>query len=135
MSNIKHSFKYIKRGRVKKPLIPIQLRLNGKVVSSLALIDSGADFNIFHSDLAPILGIDLSKLKTTQFGGIKKGVPDSTAYIAALEVGVNGDFFDCPVLFSADISPNGYGVVGQLGFFDHFRITFDYDTDHIYLKK
>ncbi len=134
MSKLKHTFKYTKAGRYKRPLIPIMLRFNKTDVGTLALIDSGADFNIFHADLAKPLGLDLSKLKEIEFGGIKKQNGQCKGYLAVIEIGVGGNFYNCAVLFSKDISDNGYGILGQIGFFDQFRVTLDYKTDQIYLK-
>ena len=69
------------------------------------------DFNIFHADLAGILGIDLSKLKTTSFGGIQKG-GEGKGYYSAFKLGIDKHFFDAPVVFSNEISPDGYGILG-----------------------
>ena len=48
MSTLKHRFKYIKAGKSLKPVVSITLRYNGKEFDYMALVDSGADFNIFH---------------------------------------------------------------------------------------
>ena len=47
-------FEYIRAGLWYRPIIPVTLRYGKQEVSYLALIDSGADFNIFHSDIASI---------------------------------------------------------------------------------
>ena len=49
---MKSSFDYIKAGLWYRPIIPVTLRFNKIEFSYLALIDSGADFNIFHADIA-----------------------------------------------------------------------------------
>ena len=131
---MKHRFKYAKFGPYYRPVIQVILRHNGKEFKYLALIDSGADLNIFHANLAHILGIDISKLKTHTFGGIKKG-PPANGYLCVLEIGIENIFFDTPVIFSDDISDNGYGILGQQGFFDHFRIKMDYKGKDIELKS
>lgn len=135
MSKIKYSFKYQKAERYKRPLIPIALRFQNKKINTLALIDSGADFNVFHSDLAELLEINLENLKEIEFGGIKKDKEQCKGKLAMIKIGIKDEFFDAPVIFSNDISDNGYGILGQNGFFDHFRVTLDYKTDNIYLKK
>lgn len=135
MSKIKYNFKYQKAERYKRPLIPIALRFQNKKINTLALIDSGADFNVFHSDLAQLLDINLDSLKEIEFGGIKKDKEQCKGKLAVIKIGINNEFFDSPVIFSGDISDNGYGILGQNGFFDHFRVTLDYKTDNIYLKK
>ena len=58
----KYSFPYLKTSRFKnisgdwrkKPLMPITVRHKGTTVSYLALVDSGADFNVFHGDIASL---------------------------------------------------------------------------------
>ena len=52
---MKSSFDYIKAGLWYRPIIPVTLKLNNVEFNYLALIDSGADFNIFHADIAKVL--------------------------------------------------------------------------------
>ena len=117
----------------KRPVIPIKFRKDGKFFSYLALIDSGADFNIFHKGIADILGIDIAKLPNTSFGGINKEAAAKGKY-TSVEIGVDGYFFEAPVVFSGEIPDFGYGILGQVGFFDHFRIKFDYKSGNIELR-
>lgn len=134
MVNVKYKFRYKKIGEFYRPLIDVNLR-NGKLTCKyVALIDSGADFNIFHADVARLLSIDLTKLQKIEFGGIKEDKTSCKGFVAAVELGLDGRFFNAPVVFSSDISPNGSGVLGQRGFFEHFRVIFDYPEKLGYLK-
>ncbi|PJE58206.1 MAG: hypothetical protein COU81_01975 [Candidatus Portnoybacteria bacterium CG10_big_fil_rev_8_21_14_0_10_36_7] len=128
------TFEYKKIGNFWKPIIPVSLKHNKKELKYVALLDSGADFNIFHSEITEILDIDLTKLKKSTFGGINKGAAGSR-YMTVIEIGVDGYTFDAPVYFSTDISLNGYGIVGQEGFFDKFKILFNREAKKIELKK
>src|SRR6266576_3763224 len=128
------TFLYTKTGIWYRPLIPITLKLGKKEIKYIALIDSGADFNIFHEDIAKILKIDLSKLKSMKFSGIKEGA-EGIGRFTSLDLGIDNTFFNSPVVFSNDISPNGYGILGQQGFFNHFKIQFDYPARTIRLEK
>ncbi len=131
----KYSFPYLKTPRFKningdwrkKPLMPITIRHKGITVSYLVLVDSGADFNVFHGDIASLLGIDLKTLKNKiPFGGIKKDNSPCMGHIASVELGIGKDFFDnALVIFSNDISSDGYGILGQFGFFNYFNVMFD----------
>src|SRR3989344_271891 len=125
---------YQKFGPFYRPLIPITIQYNKLMINYLALLDSGADFNIFHADLAEILKMDLSKLKTTSFGGIQKGV-EGIGYYSVFKLGIENFSFDAPIVFSADISPDGYGILGQQGFFDHFKVTFEHKKKLIWIKN
>jgi len=130
---IKYRFKYVKIGSYLRPIIPITLRNEKITFDYLALIDSGADFNIFHGELAAILNIDLKRLKTMQFGGINKDT-QGVGYYSVIEIGLKGGFFNTPVVFSYDISDSGYGILGQQGFFNLFKVKFDFAAKNIQLK-
>lgn len=129
---IEHQFVYTRAGPFLRPIIPITLRNEGVEFDYLALVDSGADFNMFHSDIAEILGIDLTKLKTMTFTGVRNGA-NGKAYYCVMDIGIKGSVFHSPVMFSPDISDKGYGILGELGFFNLFRIAFDYQQNDIRL--
>lgn len=57
----------------KRPIIRIALSRNGKQVPYFALIDSGADMNLMHAELAPLLGLDLEAGERREVGGIVDG--------------------------------------------------------------
>jgi len=121
----------------RKPLMPITLRHNNNIVNYLALVDSGADFNIFHSDLAEILGIDLSSIKTkVYFGGVKQDKTPCIGYLTFIDLGIGQDFFDKTlVAFSDNISNDGYGIIGQFGFFNYFKVNFNRSIYSLELVK
>lgn len=52
-------FKYIQADLWYRPIVPINIKYKGREINYLVLIDSGADFNIFHKDIADLLGIGL----------------------------------------------------------------------------
>ena len=82
-------FNYIKAGIWHRPIIPVTIAYKNKEIRYLALIDSGADFNVFHKDIADILRIDLSKLKQVPFSGISPGIniPQGSFAEVTLQVG------------------------------------------------
>ncbi len=125
--------KYVKIGSFFRPIISVSLKYNSTTFDYLALVDSGADFNMFHGGLAKILRIDLTRLKRIPFSGIKSNATGE-AFVTAIEIGINNEFINSPVMFSNDISDNGYGIVGQLGFFNHFKIAFDYSDKDMELR-
>lgn len=132
---MRHRFSYLQTGVWYRPIIPVSLKYKNKDFRYLALIDSGADFNIFHSDIAKILGIDLSKIKRSiTFGGIREG-SIGTGYFVDLEIGVDGEYIKTPTVFSPDVSENGYGVLGQQGFFSHFGVEFEYSLKNIIIQS
>lgn len=46
-----YKFNYSKAGIWYRPIIPVTLKFNKIEFRYLALLDSGADFNIFHGDI------------------------------------------------------------------------------------
>ncbi len=133
---MKHILYYTKFGPFFRPLVKVTLRYKKAEVNYLALLDSGADYNIFHSDIAKILKIELEKIKhTTTYTGIQKSTTKSTAYPVKMEIGINDKSVSTLVSFSDDISTDGYGILGQQGFFSHFSIKFDYATKRIAIER
>jgi len=112
------------------PIIPVEIYYKDNVLAYEALIDSGAGFCIFHAELAPILGIDLKSVKPEEFGGIVAG---GVGYVHTVEFRVKGDRYETVCAFSEDINDDGYGILGHIGFFDHFRVKFEYDKKNIEL--
>jgi len=131
-------FKYYKIGKFKRSLIKVRLQnINqekGEKFEYLALVDSGADFCIFHSDIAPLLGIKLKNIKPHKMSGVSG--KSFNAYLQIVRIGVDDYSFEVPVYFSDEISVNGYGFLGQQGFFEHFKqIRFEYGNGNIIIKK
>lgn len=60
---MRHKFDYVKAGVLIRPIIPVSLKLNNREIKYFALLDSGADFNIFHGEVSKLLKIDLEKIK------------------------------------------------------------------------
>jgi hypothetical protein len=117
---------------VLKPIIPIGLINKERSLGFAALIDSGADFCIFPMGLAESLGVTIDKSKAEGFAGIS-GEP-SRAYFSDLTIEIGGWRYKTLVSFSSDISPRGYGILGQKGFFDFFKVTFDLEKEEIELS-
>lgn len=131
---VKYYFKYVKFGPFYRPVIPITLKHEKKKIEYLALIDSGADFNIFHGEIGELLGFKIRDLQKISFAGIKK-TSDAEGFYTMIEIGVHNYFFTAPVIFSYDISSSGYGILGQQGFFNFFRVKMDYVSKSIQIKK
>lgn len=105
-----------------KPIIPIGLLYKGKLIKYEALIDSGADFNIFNAEIGELLGIDVRSGKKMKFSGIA-GQPFNV-FLHNLTLKIGGWQYKIRAGFSYEISPYGFGILGQKGFFDLFRVKF-----------
>ncbi len=114
-------FTYEKLGNHFFPILPIRLRHNTREIITAGLLDSGALISLFTMDVAEGLGIDVKKGKKESLGGISKQID---IFIHELEFEVFDKKFVCPVAFSKEFAAD-INIIGRLGFFEHFVITFD----------
>jgi hypothetical protein len=121
------------RKKLYRPIIPVTIEYSGKKVGYEALLDSGADWNLFPAVLGEIIGIDVGKGKKLAFGGIGGG--DFTAYFHEVVLSVGG--WPAKILcgFSADIPQKSNGVLGHFGFFDHFVVRLETNKREVEVKK
>lgn len=120
------------RHTVIRPVIDIRLLCNSNATNYRVLIDSGADYCIFHADVAEVIGIPVMKGKKIIFYGT--GGVAQVAYFHNIQIEVGGWPIDLYCGFSYDMQSLAYGVLGQVGFFDTFKIEFDYQNKRIELK-
>ncbi len=112
-----------------RPVILITLEYQGQKRNYRALIDSGADFTIFHSLIGELLGIDIESGKEAYFGGV--GGSGMRAYFHTITAQVGEHSYRLYCGFSQDIPADGYGILGQVGFFDQFKVTLDHQQEEI----
>ncbi len=114
---------------ITRPVIPVCLFHHGQQVQVEALIDSGADATLFHSSIGKVLGIDLEAGRRTRFFGVSGDPIDVYFHPVQLQVVGAGEPVEMEVGFT-----NARGVaalLGQTGFFDHFRVTFERDKEQV----
>lgn len=117
---------------VHRPVVDILLTFDRRSVEYQVLIDSGADFCIFHTEMADILGIPVAQGKKMTFYGT--GGSPQTAYFHEVQIELGGWPMKLYCGFSSDMKSLPYGLLGQTGFFDRFKIEFDYQGKRIELK-
>ena len=123
-----------------RPVIPIHIySLDLKTgFQHYALLDTGADYNLLHADLLDVLGVDDVKSGKRQdmFGiegkGIKTYFHDVIICVGKWRYKTYSGFTDFGIVTSPDQMP--YGVLGQVGFFEHFEVLFDYRQQKVELK-
>lgn len=126
-------FPYLKvTSHIKRPIIPFVLKSENTFIFYQALIDSGADYCIFSTEVAEVLGIKLSPRKKVSLKGIGKG--KLYGHWEEIEIGVGSVHYKTKAIF-AEISEFGHGILGQQGFFDMFTITFDLIREEIMLRE
>ena len=126
-------FPYKKLGPdVLRPVIPIEILYGDTSIRYEVLVDSGADFNIVPAELGDILGIEVESGQQNIVNGITSG--GLPYFIHSVTIRVGGLSYEVEVGFMPDMPPFGYGVVGQRGFFDLFKVTFDRKKTEVELK-
>lgn len=127
-------FKYKKYAPIiLRPVIPVELFYKEISIKYEVLIDSGADKCFLDAEIGELLGIEIKKGEKEYLYGITgKGEP---YYVHPIKISVGGWPYEIKAGFAYNLSPNGYGVVGQRGFFDIFVIKFDLLKEEIELKK
>lgn len=107
-----------------RPIIPIVIIYKQKLVTFEAMIDSGADSNVFHGDVAAYLGIKLTAGSKHNISGISGNPIKGYEHMVTLRI--NGRHFNSKIVFSNQIPNNAIAVLGNRGFFDKFLVKFDY---------
>jgi hypothetical protein len=138
-------FKYARfpgpRGDIKRPVIPLTLRNPrnpiAPAIGYFGLVDSGSDRCIFSSQVAALLGIDLTATDAVVYiGGVVAG-ERRPIYLHPIEIEIEievgesgGPVYSTLVGFMPDFSQSGQALLGHRGFFDHFSfVKFkDYDS-------
>jgi len=115
-----------------RPVIPVTFRHEGKSITLHCLMDSGADWCVFHAELATRLGLELKEGKKQKFYGTAK--VEQWAYFHTVELNIGGWRYECYCAFSEDLK-TPYGLLGQEGFFDKFQVKFDRVKEQIELKQ
>ena len=125
------------RKSVLRPTIPVYLinKDTGAETGYLALIDSGADYCIFHASIGEVAGIDVESGGKMEYIGVS-GVKQA-AYFHNVVISIGGWKLGCYVGFSYDFDKIQipYGILGQDGFFDKFKVVLDANKLEIELKE
>ena len=89
----------------------------------IALVDSGADLCLFHSDIGKLIGIDVESGSELAFQGVSGA--KATAYLHRVRLTVRDmDSISLDVGFT-NLMAVGTGLLGQQGFFEQFQISFN----------
>ena len=118
-------------------MIPIILSAQKGIVAQSvntdALLDSGADMCLFNAEIGEVLGLEIEKGEREPFGGIEGG--RLFAFIHEVDIQVAG--IDKTIKVEAGFvrGLNTSAILGQEGFFDAFRVSFERDRNVIEIKS
>lgn len=108
---------------IPRPYIPVRLFYQEKHRNTFGLVDSGADVSIFHASIGRRLGIQIEQGRSGKTSGI--GGVEMVTYYHTLSLQVDGLAEIVPLEIGfADWLPVT-GLIGEVGFFDVYRITFE----------
>ncbi len=124
------------RGDIERPVIPITLRNphqpHAPAIGYHGLVDSGSDRCIFSSQVAALLGIDLTATDAVAYvGGVVAGERRPN-YLHPIQIKIgefDGPTSETLVGFMPDFSQSGQALLGRRGFFDQFSFVKFKDAD------
>lgn len=118
---------------VLRPIIPVAVEHEGRVLFYEVLVDSGADLCIFDAEIGEALGIDVERGARQDVAGLT-GVSEPY-FMHEVTLRVGGHPHRTKVGFMSSMGRYGHGIVGQLGFFDRYIVKFDYAKEEVELKE
>ena len=110
-----------------RPAIKVLLWYNHQRSAPLeALLDTGADHCFFNAEIGEALGVPVTKGIAVPFTGFVRDA-NATGFLHRLQITVAAQTFEAPIVFAFGIT--AIGILGQVGFFEHFVATFDWTPD------
>ncbi len=116
-----------------RPVIQIDFYGTNGGFGYLVLIDSGADYCLFHATVGEQLGLKIKSGTPLTFYGTS-GEPQK-AYFHTITFKIGGHEHTAKVGFSYEMEKLAYGILGQDEFFDQWVIKFEYHKENVELKR
>jgi len=123
----------ISKGSVHLPLAKVTLnyKKTHKITSVpvSALIDSGAGVCFCNETIGVWLGIQFKKIKEGIFTAANRSTFSAKPEI--ISINTCNKSYECKFYFTDTLPQYTPIILGQIGFFDHFKITFNYQENQI----
>jgi len=117
---MKKEFSYFKKDNQFFPIIEIKLKGPKKELTVKALVDSGASFSVFRSEIAKELSIVLEKGKKIYLTGIGGRI---LGYLHEIPLSLGKKTLHCKIVFSPEFNVS-FNLLGRDNFFLPFIISF-----------
>lgn len=104
----------------------VELRSGDKSASYVVLVDSGADVSLFSAEVGVELGIDIPSGEALTVRGATGD--EQTFFMHPITIAVEDTVIETTAAFADIPHLESAGLAGQRGFFNHFRITFDFEA-------
>lgn len=118
---MKISFPYLDREGKFYPVIDVELFGKKSNLLVKALLDSGASFSVFRSEIADYLDISIEKGKPVYLEGVGGRI---LGYLHTVPIAIGRKKFRCKIIFSREFTVS-FNLLGRDNFFEHFVITFN----------
>ena len=132
----RYDTRYTEHGFEMAPRVPVvfQNPLNKREIPIFCLVDSGASEILIAIEVALALGIDIERGEPRIYGGIGGEIK---GYVHAITMRLMNDRHEFAVECGVLPLPAYDGLLGQRGFFDHYKVTFEKykETFEITAKK
>lgn len=128
-------FTYKRYGNTLRPVIPIRLVNGDKAIRYEVLVDSGADMCVFDAAIGEAINIPTGNGKRREVRGV--GGKSSIYHECPVTLEIGGWEYDIIGGFMPAVAGRvmPYGIVGQIGFFEFFTVTFDWQKEVVALKQ
>ena len=113
-------FPYLQKGSQYFPVIDLKLKGPRASIKIKALVDSGASYSVFRSEVADYLGVDIEKGKYIYLEGIGGRI---LGYMHYLTISVGNISYKTKIIFSRELTVS-LNILGRDNFFEPFLIMF-----------
>ncbi len=129
------SYSYFPSKPLQRPIIPVRLRNNKKLLDVGMLLDSGSDFSMIPVSISEALEINIDRLKKTKTIGIG-GIPIEVK-MSELELILKRgrEEYELSMPVQINLNPDVIPLLGRTPLFDEFDVTFRQWKNQINLKK
>jgi Aspartyl protease len=107
-----------------RPVVRVALQNGTLRLSCYAIVDSGADHCVFPRSFMQTLGLDPLTSPVEITSGV--GNPSVPTHFAQVTLDLGVAQLPMYVGFTTGMDQLGLGLLGQTGFFESFKVTFDY---------
>ena len=121
-------------GPTYRPIIPIEITKKRLSFPTEALLDTGADFSIFSGEIGRALGIQIDDGTPHEIIGVGGAI--TRGFIHKIGITISGFMtYTSWGFFSEQLNDMHTSILGQRGFFENFKVSFEYKKKLIVVRE
>ena len=124
-------FPYLKKSDNFFPVIDIKLKNSKSQITVKTLLDSGATFSVFRSEIADYLGVKIKKGRPVYLEGMNGRI---LGYMHKIPIFLGGKMYKSKIIFSPELITS-FNILGRDDFFKRFTITFHEKSKKTIIRK